>query len=84
MNIEKEQVINRMKEAKEYGLKNSTLARGIGLTPTSIYMFVNGTYNLAKNKQLEALCYIESYIEQVRKQLKQLEKRGIKIDEYNW
>jgi len=49
MNLEKEKVIERFKIAKdEYGLKYSQLAREIGLQPITIYMFVNGTYNLSK------------------------------------
>ena len=43
MNLEKEKVIERIREAKDYGLSYSKLARGIGLQPISIYMFINGT-----------------------------------------
>ena len=50
MELEKEKVIKRIKEAKEYGLNYSQLAREIGLQPITIYMFVNGTYKLSKRK----------------------------------
>jgi len=47
MEIEREKVIERIKEAKNvYGLSYSKLAREIGLQPVTIYMFINGTYNL--------------------------------------
>ena len=55
MELEKEKVIKRIKEAKEYGLNYSQLAREIGLQPITIYMFVNGTYNLSKRKQLQGI-----------------------------
>mgnify|MGYP003404168971 CR=1 FL=1 len=61
-------------EAKEvYGLNYSKLAREIGLQPVTIYMFVNGTYNLSKAKQLQALCIIEKYIEDIKEQLRIIE-----------
>ena len=45
MDLEKEKVVERMREAKEvYGLNYSKLARQIGLQPVTIYRFVNGTY----------------------------------------
>ena len=51
MDLKKEKVVERIKEAKEvYGLNYSKLARQIGLQPVTIYMFVNGTYNLSKGK----------------------------------
>ena len=57
MVLEKEKVIERIKMAKEeYGLKYSQLARKIGLQPVTIYMFVSGTYNLSKTKQLNYKC----------------------------
>lgn len=77
MNLEREKVIERIKESKEYGLKYSQLARAIELQPTTIYMFLNGTYNISKTKQLQALCYIESYIEQVKQQLRKIEHKGL-------
>lgn len=76
MNLEKAEVIERIKEGKKYGLKYSQLAKAIELAPTTIYMFINGTYNLSKIKQLQALCYIESYIEGIKKQLRIIEHRG--------
>ena len=49
MDLEKEKVVERIKEAKEvYGLNYSKLAREIGLQQVTIYMFVNSTYNLSK------------------------------------
>ena len=48
MELEKEKVISRIKEAKEYGLNYSNLARKINVQPITIYMFINGTYNLSK------------------------------------
>ncbi len=77
MELEKEKVIERMKEAKDYGLSYSRLAREIGLQPVTIYMFINGTYNLSKVKQLKALCYIEKYIEEVKEQLRIIEHKGL-------
>ena len=77
MELEKEKVIKRIKEAKEnYGLSYSKLARKINMQPVSIYMFINGTNNLAKAKQLEALCAIENYIEDVKRKLRIIEHRG--------
>ena len=40
-------------------------------------MFVNGTYNLSKAKQLQALCIIENYIEQIKEQLRVIEHKGL-------
>ncbi len=76
MELEKEKVISRIKEAKEYGLNYSNLAREINVQPITIYMFINGTYNLSKPKQLKALCIIEQYIEQVKNQLRIIEHKG--------
>lgn len=73
MNIEKEKVIERIKEAKEYGLTYSQLAREINLQPITIYMFINGKYNLSKLKQLEALCIIKKYIDNIKEQLRIIE-----------
>lgn len=78
MNLEKQKVIERIKEAKEeYGLNYSQLAREIGLQPVTIYMFVNGTYNLSKAKQLQALCIIEKYVEQIKEQLRLIDHKGL-------
>lgn len=77
MNFEKDKVIERMKEVKEYGLSYAQLAREIGLQPVSIYMFVGGTYNISKQKQLQALCVIERYIEQMKEQLRIIEHKGL-------
>lgn len=77
MELEKEKVIERIKEAKAYGLSYSKLAREIGLQPITIYMFINGTYNMSKPKQLQALCFIEKYIEQVKEQLRIIEHKGL-------
>lgn len=79
MELEREKVVERIKEGKEYGLSYSKLAREIGLQPVSIYMFVNGTYNIAKPKQLQALCVVEKYIEQMREQLRIIEHKGLCI-----
>lgn len=78
MEIEREKVIERIKEAKnEYGLSYSKLAREIGLQPVTIYMFINGTYNLSRIKQLKALCVIEQYIQEIREQLRIIEHKGL-------
>ncbi len=77
MELEKEKVIERIKEGKSYGLSYSELAREIGLQPITIYMFINGTYNMSKPKQLQALCFIEKYIEQVKEQLRIIEHKGL-------
>ncbi len=77
MDLEKEKVIEKIKEGKEYGLKYAQLARAIELQPGTIYLFVNGTANLSKTKQLQALCYIESYIENIKKQLRKIEHKGL-------
>lgn len=77
MELEKEKVIKRIKEAKEYGLNYSQLAREIGLQPITIYMFVNGTYKLSKRKQLQASCIIERYIEEIKNELRIIEHKGL-------
>lgn len=78
MEIEREKVIERIKEAKnEYGLSYSKLAREIGLQPVTIYMFINGTYNLSRIKQLKALCVIEQYVQEIREQLRIIEHKGL-------
>ena len=78
MEIEREKVIERIKEAKnEYGLSYSRLAREIGLQPVTIYMFLNGTYNLSRIKQLKALCVIEQYVQEIREQLRIIEHKGL-------
>ncbi|MBD9158688.1 MAG: hypothetical protein EGQ16_02435 [Clostridiales bacterium] len=76
MDLEKEKVIERIKESKEYGLNYSKLAREINVQPITLYMFINGTYNLSKQKQLKALCFIEKYIEQVKEGLRMIEHKG--------
>jgi hypothetical protein len=76
MEFKKENVILKIKEAKEYGLNYSQLARKIDLQPVTLYMFMNGTYNISKQKQLQALCIIEKYIEQVKEQLRSIECKG--------
>lgn len=76
MEFKKENVILKIKEAKEYGLNYSQLARKINLQPITLYMFINGTYNIAKGKQLQALCVIEKYIEEVKEQLRIIEEKG--------
>ena len=78
MEIEREKVIERIKEAKnEYGLSYSKLAREIGLQPVTIYMFINGTYNLSRINQLNALCVIEQYVQEIREQLRIIEHKGL-------
>lgn len=72
MELNKNEVIERIKEAKNYGLNYSRIAREIGLQPVSLYMFVNGTYNMAKEKQLKALCFAEEYIKTTKEQLKMI------------
>ena len=41
MELEKEKVIERIREGKAYGLSYSKLAREIGLQPITVYMFIN-------------------------------------------
>jgi len=40
-------------------------------------MFINGTYNLSRIKQLKALCVIEQYIQEIREQLRIIEHKGL-------
>lgn len=77
MDLEREKVIERIKEAKSYGLSYSKLAREIGLQPVAIYMFKNGNTTMAKQKQLKALCYIEKYIDEVKEQLRIIEHKEL-------
>lgn len=77
MELEKEKVIKRIKEAKTYGLSYSELARELNIQPVTLYLFINGTTNMSKQKQLQALCIIEKYIEQVREQLRIIEHKGL-------
>jgi len=77
MNLEKEKVIERIKEAKYYGLNYSQLAREIGIQPVTMYMFINGTYNLSYNKQLKALCIIEKFIEEIRESFRIIQHKGL-------
>lgn len=77
MELEKEKVINRVKEAKSYGLNHAQLAREMGIPENSIYMFVNGNYNMSKQRQLKALCVIEKYMEQVKEQLRTIDHKGL-------
>ena len=66
VNLEKDKVIEKIKEGKNYGLSYSKLARIINMQPISIYMFMNGTNNLSQTKQLEAVCVVEKFIEEVK------------------
>lgn len=78
MVLEKENVIERIKEAKEqYGLNYSQLAREINVQPISLYQFINGTYNLSKPRQLQALVVVENYIEQEKEKLRVIDHRGL-------
>lgn len=73
MEISKEKVKKQIEKAKEYGLDYKDLASAIGLKPVTIYTFLGGTHNLSKNKQIEALCYIDNYIEEIEKRLSKME-----------
>ncbi len=77
MNLEKDKVIEKIKEGKNYGLSYSKLARIINMQPISIYMFMNGTNNLSQTKQLEAVCVVEKFIEEVKEKLRLIEHRGL-------
>lgn len=77
MEIEKEKVIERIKKAKSYGLKYSELARSVGLPYASVYCFINGTYNMSKDKQISLLLYVETYIEKINKQLKIIKSKEL-------
>lgn len=77
MELENEKVIARIKEGKSYGLTYSKLARELGVQPVTLYMFLNGTYNLSKMKKLQALCIIEKHIEQVKEQLRIIDHKGL-------
>lgn len=77
MNLEKRKVIERIKEAKSYGLNYSKLAREVGIQPVTLYMFINGTYNLSYERQLKALCIIEKYIEKIQEDLKTINANGV-------
>lgn len=81
MEIKKETIKERIKEAKEYGLSYAQLAREINIQPVTIYMFMNGNNNLSKVNTLKILCYIEKYIEQVKEQLRIIEHKGVAINE---
>lgn len=73
MDIQKVKVIEQMKKAKKYGLSYKKLAEAINLTPVTIYMFLNGTHNLSNGKQVEALCYISKYMQEIRERLRTIE-----------
>lgn len=77
MEFEKTKVIEKIKEGKEYGLSYSKLAKEIGVSPTTVYLFINGTYNLAKTRQLKALCAVEKYIDATKEQLRIIEHKGL-------
>lgn len=72
MEIEKERVKKRIRESQEYGLKLSQLAREIELQPISIYKFLDGNINLSKVKQIQAVSFIEKYMDTV----KELQAKG--------
>ena len=80
MEIEKEKVIEIIKEAKsKYGLTYSKLARELQIQPASISLFITGKGNIAKEKQIKILCYIDNYVKEVKAQINQLEHLGICI-----
>lgn len=82
MVLEKEQVIKKIREAKEtYGLTYTKLAREMGITPSTISMFINERANMSVEKQIRAICIIENYIESAREQLKILEYAGVCTNE---
>lgn len=81
MEFKRDIVVERIKEAKNYGLKYANLARAIDLQPMTIYLFVNGNTNLSKEKQLEALCIIEDYINNAKERLRKIEHKGVAINE---
>lgn len=72
MNLDKAKVIERIKQAKSYGLKYSKLANAVNVPCHSLYAFINGNYIMAQDKQIALLCYIESYMEEMNKQLRKL------------
>lgn len=73
MELDKEKVKKQIEKAKEYGLSYKDLAKAINLMPVTVYMFLGGTHNLSKNKQIEALCYIDNYIAEIEKRLSKME-----------
>lgn len=77
MELERTKIIERIKKAKSYGLKYSDLARSVGLPYVSVYGFISGTYNMAKDKQIKVLLYVETYIEEVTKQLELIKSKEI-------
>ena len=77
MRIEKEKVIERIRESKEFGLKYSQIAKFIEIAPTTLYLFLSNKATLSKEKQIKALVYVENYIEEVKKQLATIQKRGV-------
>lgn len=72
--LDKTKVIERMKQAKSYGLNYSQLADEIGVKAVTIYRFVGGNYNMSKAKQIQAMCFIQKYIEETQKQIKILKE----------
>lgn len=80
MEIKKETIKERIKEAKDYGLTYAQLARELNIQPVTIYMFMSGNSNLSKINTLKILCYIEKYIEQVKEQIRIIEQKGVAIN----
>lgn len=60
--MERQEIVKRIKEAKDYGLSYSELARQIGCKPITMYMFINGTHNLSTRKQIKAMFIIDEYL----------------------
>lgn len=70
MNLDIEMVRERIKQAKEeYGLSYSQVAREIGVEPVTIHTFIGRTNKLSKARQLQALCVIKNYENQIKQQL---------------
>lgn len=73
-NIDKEKVVQKIREAKQYGLNYSDLARQINITPTRLSLFISGKQEQMKPiKQLEAMAICEKHIQTMHEKLKIIE-----------
>lgn len=72
MDLDIEKVRERIKQARdEYGLSYSQLAREIGVEPSTVHTFIGKNNKLSKARQLQALCFIKNYENQIKEQLKE-------------
>lgn len=81
MKIEKQKVIEKIRKAKEYGLNYSKLAKEAEIPTTSIYQFINGTYNMPIPKQIKIVYVAEKYIAEIEEQIKLLQNSEVCVDD---